>query len=239
MIRCLILDDEQYAIDNLADFIRELPYMTVAGTATNGIEALELLNSGDFDLLFMDIQMPGLTGIDLLKIVHIPVILVTAHSQYAFDGFEYDVIDYLLKPFSYTRFLKAVQKAVSVINKRDKAPPQSPQMEKGYLFVNGEHKGKKIKIDFRDIMYIESEKRYVIFHCTAAKHISSMSLRDVEDMLSAYDFARIHNAIIVSMRKVVAIDGNEIILNSSKDSKPYKLPIGITYKARIMELLNN
>src|SRR5215217_5714974 len=149
MIRCFILDDEQHAIDNLKKHVEQTPFLMVVGTATSGFEVLEQWDSDSFDLLFLDIHMPGISGLELLKIIKKPIILTTAYSEYALEGFEHDVIDYLLKPINYTRFLKAVHTAVAVLKLAGvTADEKKPNPDKDYLFINGEHKGKQIKINF-------------------------------------------------------------------------------------------
>jgi DNA-binding LytR/AlgR family response regulator len=241
MIRCFILDDEQHAIDALKTCIAQTPFFTLAGTSTNGFEVLNLLDQDAFDLLFLDIQMPEISGIEMLNLIKTPVILTTAYTEYAVHGFEHDVVDYLLKPFTYSRFLKAAQKAATLLKAKDNLPADSnihTPGAKGYMFIKGEHKGKQIKINFHDIDYIESVKNYVVFHCGAAQYIAVMSLKEVELKLPPNAFVRIHNSFIVALARIVAVEGNTVLLSISLQTAT-RLTIGTTYKARFLEFINS
>jgi two-component system LytT family response regulator len=241
MIRCFILDDEQHAIDALKTCIDQTPFLTLAGTATNGYEVLDLLPQHTFDLLFMDIQMPKISGIEMLGLVDTPVILTTAYSEYAVDGFNHDVVDYLLKPFTHSRFLKAAQKASILIKSKNKLSADRvvhPVSAKDYIFIKGEHKGKQFKINHYDIDYIESVKNYAVFHCGSTMHIASMSLKEIEARLPGNEFVRIHNSCIVALSRVLAVEGNAVLV-SVPQGKIERLIIGITYKARFMEFINS
>jgi DNA-binding LytR/AlgR family response regulator len=239
MIRCFILDDEQHAIDALKTCIEQTPFLTLAGTSTNGFEVLNLLDQNVFDLLFLDIQMPEISGIEMLNLVKTPIILTTAYTEYAVEGFNHDVVDYLLKPFTYARFLKAAQKASILFRAKPNLPaePDVPQT-KGYIFIKGEHKGKQLKINFHEIDYIESVKNYVIFHCGSTKHIAVMSLKETELKLPPNAFVRIHNSFIIALERVVAIEGNTVQLSTGLKTIA-RLAIGATYKARFLEFINS
>jgi DNA-binding LytR/AlgR family response regulator len=241
MIRCFILDDEQHAIDALKQYVAQTPFLSLSGTSTNGFEVLDLLSQNTFDLLFLDIQMPEISGLEMLNLVNTPVILTTAYSEYAVSGFEHDVVDYLLKPFTYTRFLKAAQKAAIQFKAKDSLPVDAGvhvSDTKSYMFIKGEHKGKQLKITFNDIDYIESVKNYVVFHCGAAQYIAVMSLKEIELKLPSKAFVRIHNSFIVALERVVAIEGNTVIL-ATHQKTTVRLAIGTTYKTRFLEFINS
>ncbi len=237
MIHCFILDDEQHAIDNLSDYVAQTPYLSLTGTATNALTHLERLRQNDYDLLFLDIHMPGITGIDLLKIINKPVILTTAHSEYALDGFEHGVIDYLLKPITYPRFLKATQKAQDILQIKTGSVPDRLK-PKDYLFIKGEHKGKQIKLSLPDLLYIEAAKNYIVFHTDTSKYMTAMNMKEAEQLLPEPAFIRIHNSYIVALASIAAIDGNQVLVKKKKETQIIKLPIGTTYKSRLMQLIN-
>lgn len=237
MITCFILDDEQHAVDSLSDYVQQTPFLRLVGTSTNSLEALEPLGQGNFDLLFLDIHMSGISGLELLKISKKPVILTTAYSNYALDGFEHGVVDYLLKPITYPRFLKAAQKALELLQNKSLALNNN-QKAKDYLFIKGEHKGKQIKLSFSELHYIEAAKNYVVFHTDSSKYMTAMNMKEVEQLLPEPQFIRIHNSFIVSLACITAIEGNQVILKKAKDAQPVKLPIGTTYKSRLMSLIN-
>src|SRR5829696_6569231 len=165
MINCIIVDDEQHAIDILLHYINQTPYLHLEGSTNNPIEALEMVNTKNIDLVFLDIQMPELSGIDFARAVSgkVKIILTTAYSEFALESYELDVVDYLLKPIRLPRFLTAVQKAVSQVNTSHAIIENSSQetTEDDYIFVKTESKGKLLKINLADIDYIESMKNYV------------------------------------------------------------------------------
>jgi DNA-binding LytR/AlgR family response regulator len=241
VIRCFILDDEQHAIDALKTCIEQTPFLTLAGTATNGFEVLNLLDQNVFDLLFLDIQMPEISGIEMLNLVKTPIILTTAYTEYAVEGFNHDVVDYLLKPFTYARFLKAAQKASILFKAKNNAPPEpktAAVTDKDYMFIKGEHKGKQLKINFHDIDYIESVRNYALFHCGASKHVVVMNLKEVELKLPSSTFVRIHKSFIIPLKRIVAIEGNTVLLSTGLQTV-VRLTIGDTYKAQFMELISS
>src|ERR1700712_3377245 len=164
MIRCLIVDDEQHAIDILVHYINQTSYLELVGSTTKPIEALQTVVTQKIDLVFLDIQMPDLSGIDFIKAINgqTNVILTTAYSEFAIEGFDLEVVDYLLKPIRFPRFLNAVQKAVKIIN--EEALEMDTKNEEGYIFVKTESKGKLLKINLDEIEYIEAMKNYVAIY---------------------------------------------------------------------------
>lgn len=234
-LKCFITDDEEHAVDTIKKYVAQTPSLELVGVAFNGHSALDFLARNEVNLLFLDVQMPGLSGLDILKITKVPVILTTAYREYAADGYEHDVIDYLLKPVSYQRFLKAVQKAVTLLSKPAGPSPAAlaGPGERDYLFVKGD-RGIQVKINYSDIDYVEGAKNYVLFHCGKVKHITKMGLKDVEALLPQHSFARIHNSFIVAIRKITAFNGNEVVLNGPRLAESIKLPISQRLKARFI-----
>jgi DNA-binding LytR/AlgR family response regulator len=234
MIRCFIIDDEPHAVAKMEQFVHQTPFLQLVGSYTNALEAVHQIQGQQVHLLFLDIHMPEISGMDILKMVNknVMIILTTGYSEYAVEGFEYNAIDYLLKPITYVRFLKAAQKAFDRHESMNQ--PVTPfKQERDYIFIKGEHKGKQIKIDLNDIDYIEGLKNYVAFHCDE-KHMVVMTMKDAEALLPHQSFARIHNSFIISLRKIKAIEGNHVIL-INRDKGSTNIPIGPTYKSQFLE----
>jgi len=229
MIRCLAVDDESYASDIIAAFINKTPFLELAGTTTNAFEALNMVQEGKVDLVFLDIQMPELTGIQFLKICggKCKVILTTAYPEYALEGFELDVVDYLLKPISYERFYKAVSKAQQILSPTLVAQPeiiQQPAQGNDFIFIKGDTKNKFIKVNYADILYIEGLKNYVSVYTANQRIITYQALRELETELPKPPFYRIHKSYIISIEKIKMIDGNTVFINDQA------IPVGETYK---------
>jgi DNA-binding LytR/AlgR family response regulator len=244
MIRCLAVDDEPYATKMIADFIAKVPYLELAGSTTNAIEALSRIQNGDIDLVFLDIQMPELTGIQFLKLCgnKCKVILTTAYAEYALDGFEHDVIDYLLKPIAFDRFLKATQKAFTQISfakdavanqQAATAVPDPATCEPPYMFIKGESKNKFHKIDYGDILYIEGLKNYVSIFTSLQRLVTYQSLRGLSEQLPRPPFYRVHKSYIVSVDQISMIDGYTIYIGKQA------IPIGETYRDDFFKLIKD
>jgi two-component system, LytTR family, response regulator len=216
MINCIVVDDEKHAIAILSKFIQDTPYLFLVATTTDVLEVPELIKKHNAELLFLDIHMPKITGLQFLKIYEgkIKVILTTAYPQYAIDGYEFSaVIDYLLKPVSYDRFLKSTEKALNLANKESIT---SKNEDYDFIFVKTEHKGKIQKINFNDIVYIEGLKNYVTI-CTAKgeRIVTYMGIGDIEESLPSQLFIRVHRSYIVAISCIEAMDGNEIIMKNA------------------------
>lgn len=227
-LNCLIVDDEELARALLANYAARLPFLRVVGQCKDPLEAIAALHEQPVDLLLLDIQMPGLTGIELLKTLHHKpaVILTTAYSQYALEGYALDVADYLLKPFSFERFAQAINK---VMDRRKPEPaPALPEPEpaKDYILVKSEHKVFRLKFD--DIHYVESMREYVAYHTPQGRILSLYALKNLEEDLPAERFIRIHKSYIVAIQKVTALEGNMVVIGKDK------LPIGASYKERVV-----
>lgn len=237
MIRCLAVDDESYASDIIATFISKTPFLELAGTTTNPFEALSLVQEGKVDLVFLDIQMPELTGIQFLKICggKCKVILTTAYPEYALDGFDLDVVDYLLKPISYERFYKAAIKAQQIISPSQYEVINTPSQTSGndFVFIKGDTKNKFIKVNYDDILYIEGLKNYVSVYTATQRIITYQALRELEVDLPKPPFYRVHKSYIISLEKIKMIDGNTIYINDQS------IPIGDTYKEEFFKIIKD
>lgn len=235
MINCLIIDDEQPAINIIAAYVEKVPYLNLVGTTTDPLEGLNLINETPIDLIFLDIQMPGLTGLEFVKAINgkCKVIFTTAYNQYAMDGFDLDVIDYLLKPVPFPRFLKATQKAKDLL--AQKAAPQETEQE-DFIIIQGDSKGKLIKIEINDIDYIEGMRNYVAIICGDRKVLSLMNMKDLEEQLSAKKFIRVHKSFIVPIANIAAVDGNAITL---KRNNKAEIIIGNVYRPAFIEIMRS
>ncbi len=232
MISCLVVDDEQSAVDLLCAFIKKTPFLTLVGSTTNPLEALSLLQAQPIDLLFLDIHMPQLSGLDLLRLLpgRTRVVLTTAYSEFAVQGFELEALDYLLKPIAFERFLKAAQKARPAAP-LPAAPPEANEAE--YIFVKTESRGKMAKVDFADIVYVEGLKNYVAIQTNSERIVTLLNLKDLEDRLPARHFMRVHKSYLVSLDKIRALDGNQIFLKGTNTF----VPLGDTYRSTFLDTL--
>jgi DNA-binding LytR/AlgR family response regulator len=236
MISCIIVDDEQHAIDILVHYIGQTPQLQLVGATTNPLEALKMVSDQKADLVFLDIQMPELSGIDFIKALggKAKVILTTAYSEFALEGYELDVVDYLLKPIRLPRFLQAVQKAAGLIKEASPAAT-AKESDDDYIFVKTESKGKLLKITLADIDYIEGMKNYVAIHRGGQKTLVYTSMKELEDHLPRQQFMRVHKSFIIPLARITGIEGNMLSLKEVTE----KILIGESYKAELMELIRN
>jgi DNA-binding LytR/AlgR family response regulator len=216
-IKCIIIEDEPLAVKVLTDYISEIVFLDLKGTFKDAILATDFLRENTVDLIFLDIHLPKLKGMDFLKTLPSPpaVIITTAYNQYAVEGFNMNVTDYLLKPFSFERFLVAVNKVKS-------AKTEEPGTGKKYLFLNVQKK--KVKILFEDILYIESQREYIRIVTNRKEYISKMSTHEIEDLLPANQFKRVHRSFIVSTSKIESYSSEIIEVNG------VSIPIGRGYR---------
>jgi len=236
-IRCLIIDDEPLAHRVIEKYAQDLPFLEIAGKCTQALEAIEILHQQQIDLLFLDINMPKLTGIDFLKTMKkLPlVIITTAYAEYALEGYELDVVDYLMKPFAFDRFLKAVHKAQDSLALRS-APPESPtnvprQAEEDFIFVKS---GKKtFKVNLNDLLYVEALGDYVKLYTTERMIVSYQSLKNIESILPIARYPRIHKSFVVSLAKIDLIEGNQVRIRDKF------IPIGSNYKLEFERLVKS
>jgi DNA-binding LytR/AlgR family response regulator len=235
MIRCLVVDDEHHAIDIIKHYIGQTSYLELVSSTTNPVEALQTVITENIDLVFLDIQMPELSGIDFIKAINgkAKVILTTAYSEFAIEGFDLEVIDYLLKPVRFPRFLSAVQKAVKVIT--EKTIDTENKNEDNYIFVKTESKGKLLKINLDDIEYIEGMKNYVAIYIGGKKTMVYTNLKDLVNHLPAKQFIRVHKSFIIPINRITGIEGNQIILKNVMAA----ILIGDSYKDDLMEIIKH
>ncbi|MCG2613697.1 LytTR family DNA-binding domain-containing protein [Terrimonas sp. NA20] len=219
-MKCLIIDDEPLAVKLLKDYASKVPDVEVVMAGSDVFEGLKLAQAGEADLIFLDIQMPELTGIQFMKVLNgkSKVILTTAYEEYALQAFDHDVVDYLLKPFSLERFMTAVQRA------RERLSLTKPAVETvrmDYIFVKSEYK--MVKIELKDILYLESLRDYVAIHTTTGKILTLQSLRSFEETLDGGKFMRIHKSYIISVDKIGSVERKRAVIGETY------LPVGETY----------
>ena len=234
MIRCLVVDDEPLALDILEDYISKVPFLTLVKTTTSAIEGLSLVQSDSVDLVFLDVQMPELTGIQFLKIINgkCDVILTTAYSQYALDGYELDVVDYLLKPIAFDRFYKAAQKVLQNNGNGHTTPQVLPSANThDFIFVKTEHKIQKIYLD--DILFIEGLKDYISIFTKTERIITLQNMKKMEESLPAKSFIRVHKSYIVATGKIDSIERSRIQIGEKT------IPIGDTYREYFFKQIEN
>lgn len=243
MINAIIVDDEPLAQDVLETYLEKIPDVKLVKKCSNAFEANEALKNEDIDLMFLDIQMPQLTGIDFLKTLSKPplVIFTTAYSNYALEGFELNALDYLLKPISMERFMKAVNKAQEQIElqRRDAtggAPVTATIEEMGpdFFFVKADKK--LVKVNFDNILYIEGLKDYVIIRMEQDRVITLQTMKSLEEKLPSNNFRRIHRSYIVNIDKIMAIVGNMVEVMEKGQAK--HLPVGKNYRDELLEIVN-
>jgi DNA-binding LytR/AlgR family response regulator len=237
MLSCLIVDDEQHAIDVLALYVKQVQFLQLAGTCTNPLHALQMVNEQKIDLVFLDIQMPDISGIDFVKAANgkCHFILTTAYSEFATEGFELEVVDYLLKPIPFPRFLKAVQRVVNMTTRSNQVFDSSEPIEDDYIFVKTEFKGKMLKVNLRDIDYIEGMKNYVAIHHNGHKTMALLNLKDLEQRLPKKNFLRIHKSFIVAVSKITAIEGNKIQLRNVQA----EIMLGDAFKTEFLDIMKS
>jgi two-component system, LytTR family, response regulator len=234
MINCLIIDDEQPAIDILEDYIKEVKYLKLVNTTINPVEGLSIVNNGGIDVVFLDIQMPYLTGVDFVKAAQgrCKFIFTTAYEKFALDGYELDVIDFLLKPIPFPRFLKAAQKANDTLSVNNKAPEDNAQQN--YILLRGDTKGSYTKVELKDIDYVEATGNYVCVVCGTKKIIAHTKMSSLENILPNQQFIRVQKSFIVNVSKIASIVGNSIKL---KNNDKADILIGSTYKDAFLEIV--
>ncbi|NCI45231.1 LytR/AlgR family response regulator transcription factor [Sediminibacterium soli] len=233
MIRCIIVDDEQPAIDVLVTYVSQSPLLQLAGTFTNPLGALKMVSEDDIQLVFLDVQMPELSGMDFIHAINgkSQVILTTAYSEFALKGYDLDVVDYLVKPIRLPRFLQAVQKAAARIGDKKEAAEVIPAPD--HIFVKTGTRGKLQRISFAEIGYIEGMKNYVAFACGKQKILVYASMKEIEEHLPADRFMRVHKSFIIPINNITGIEGNTIHL---KDVDT-EILIGENYKAELMRVI--
>ena len=227
-IKCIIVDDEPVARKIIREFVEEVNFLTLAGEFENAIKAENFLRTGEAEIVFLDIEMPKLSGLDWLKrsAAKPLVILTTAFPEYALEGYELDIIDYLLKPIRFSRFLKAAQKAQDFIRMKNVGHlPEEPS----WLFVRSDKRIEKIEPD--DILYVESTGNYIHIHTKDRSIIAYLTLTAIEKELPPSGFVKIHQSFLVNFPKIEAIEGNQVKIDNKM------LPIGRSYKEEFMKMI--
>ncbi len=247
-MRCLIVDDEPLAHAILSDYIRKLPFLELVGATTSAIEALMRVQRGEVDLVFLDIQMPELTGIQFMKLIEgtvgerkCRVILTTAYSNYALEGYEHNVVDYLLKPISFERFYKAVQKLFPVVQSapaisntptytHDNEPiTPTESVPREFIFVKTEYRLQRVGLT--DILYCEGLKDYVSIYTPAERILTLQTMKSLDERLPANQFVRVHKSYIVALNRIESIERNRIFIGKAV------IPIGDTYRDGFYKLI--
>jgi DNA-binding LytR/AlgR family response regulator len=224
-LNCVIIDDEPLAREGLANYVREVDFLSLSGTGENPLELLPMLDTGTIDLIFLDIQMPKMSGIDFLKILQKPpmVVITTAYPSFALEGFQLNVLDYLLKPITFERFFKAASKAREYHKLLNKSATGDEQDD--YCFIKCGNKYEKIL--FADILYVEGMQNYANIYTVKGKYVTMLSLKSLEDNLGP-SFIRVHKSYIASISKINSVEGNELFIQD------VKIPISRNFRDEVI-----
>jgi DNA-binding LytR/AlgR family response regulator len=231
-INCIIVDDEPLARSVIKKYLIKLPSLRLIKECPNAVEAASVLHKNKIDLIFLDIKMPELSGLEFLRTLPNPplVIITTAFSEYALEGYEYSVVDYLLKPIAFERFLKAINKAIDkIVEGKDHSPDEDTLQKKKFIFLRSDKA--EHKIDFSDILYIEGYGNFVKIHCTGKMLLVPETMIAIQNMLPVKNFVRVHRSFIVSLEKIEKLEGNSLKI------KGKRIPVGKYYKKDFEEKL--
>lgn len=233
ILNCVIVEDEPLARNLMVEYVRKVPSLNLIEACSSPVTAIDVLRKNSVDLLFLDVQMPELTGISLLKILQKRplVVLTTAYSEYALEGFELDVADYLLKPITFERFLKAVDKVTQRLESKQAPATEKIIQETTSPFVFVKDGTKLVKVQLNDILFVEGLKDYVTIHTRQQKIVSLQRLKSLEEQLPADKFIRIHNSFIVALQAIDVVHKGEVQIGGAM------LPIGETYKKTFKEFI--
>jgi len=234
MTNCYVIDDEEHAIDTIVGYINRFPGLNLIGSSINPLQGINDIRTAErVDIVFLDVDMPELSGMDVADIISsfTSVIFTTAYPNYALQAFEKNGSDFLLKPISFDRFTKSVTKVQTLISNKNSNSIQSSEDE--YFFINPGVKGKMIQLNYADILYVEGLKNYIVIYTTGGKHITYLSMKEVEKGLPQSKFIRIHKSYVVNINKIKSIDGNNVILTQNSE-----LPIGTSFKDSFIEMVN-
>jgi two-component system LytT family response regulator len=238
IIRCIAIDDEPLALEKMEDYILKVPFLKLEAKFDNAISAIEFLKQNEIDLIFLDVQMEGLSGIQMLESLKVrpKVVLTTAYHEFALKGYELDVSDYLLKPIAFERFMKSVDKIYEIMQAKQKTStpldtPISHSSRDEFIFVKTEYRLEKV--NFRDILFIEGMKDYLRIHCHDKRIMTLMSFVKMEQLLPEDLFVRVHKSFIVSLEKIQSIERNHIRINE------HRIPIGESYRKMFWSILQN
>lgn len=233
-MNCIAIDDEPLALDVISEFCKGINFLNLKGTFTNPFDAVELLNSQNIELVFLDIHMPQITGIDFLRSLYHPpmVIFTTAYKEYAPLGFEIDAVDYLIKPFAFDRFVKSVNKANMLLNLnmlQHSNNENSTKVLSDFLMIKIEYNTKRVNLD--DILFIEGMKDYVKIYTGTKPLLTKTTLKNIYDKLPTYRFLRVHKSFIVSLSKIDLIENNRIRIGE------HRIPVGESFKTQFYSIV--
>jgi DNA-binding LytR/AlgR family response regulator len=231
IINCVIIDDEPLARKGLSEYIGGIDFLHLTGSYENPVKALNAITQGNVQLLFLDIQMPSITGLEFFKMLPHPppVIFTTAYPQYALEGFELNALDYLVKPISFDRFIKAALKAKEYYELREKNKTEYLTSSTDHFFIKSENK--LVKISFRDILFVEALQNYINIYTEGRKYITYLTFKSVEEYLPAEHFLKVHKSYIISIFRVSSIEANEIKIGI------HSIPISRNLKESVIEKL--
>ena len=229
-LRCLVVDDEAPAIRLLKSYINKVPFLELVGSSNDPIEALGIIEKEPLDLVFLDIQMPTITGVQLSKIVKdkVAIIFTTAYPQFALESYELNAIDYLLKPFEFERFYSAVLKV------KPNNEPQTTSAQSDFIFIKTDGKNNFKKVDINDILYIESLKNYVCIHLEESQIITYSTLKHFESELPKSQFVKTHKSYLISIKSIQKTNSISVLMANGKE-----LPIGETYRKQFFKIIND
>jgi DNA-binding LytR/AlgR family response regulator len=234
-MKCTVIDDEPYALDLMRGYVAKTPFLELTECFSNPFKALSFLTSTRVDLIFLDINMPEVTGIQLIKSLPTPpkVIFTTAYPEFAAESYEYNAIDYLLKPVRYERFLKAVNKAAEFLNQNGLSLPAAEVADERLADIVIKSGTRFIKIDPNEILYVEGAGNYMIFHTAGQKIMALLTMQEVIESLPADLFIRIHKSFIVSLKHIDMIENHDVRIHG------IDLPIGNTYQEQFLKRIGN
>ncbi|MBX7049785.1 MAG: LytTR family DNA-binding domain-containing protein [Chitinophagales bacterium] len=226
--RCLIVDDESLALRLMEDHVSKVPGLEIVGKCRHALEALQVLQREEIDILFLDIQMPDLTGVELIKILkHKPaIILTTAYAEYALEGYQLEVVDYLLKPIALDRFLQAVRKAQEWVDLRKQAPSVPQTTKQDHFFVKSDYK--QVRINYADVTHVEGLREYVSIYAGGKRIVTLETMKNMEQLLPSDLFMRVHKSYIVNTSRIKSINGNQIELGE------IRIPLGKVFRTQVL-----
>lgn len=226
MLNCLIIDDENHAIELLADYIQKVSFLKLGNTTNDPIDGLKLINEGNYDIIFLDVEMPKITGLELLSGItqKSKVVITSANRGYAADGYENEIFDFLLKPIRFERFLKVVQKIFNATAK------ENTNTKDDFIFVKLDSKNKLKRVLHDDIIYVEGAGNYITIHTITEKITTYLTVRDFEELVPPEKFMRVQKSYVVAIEKIMGLEGNELILENNKS-----VFVGESYRQKVNE----
>lgn len=234
IIKCIAIDDEPLAVKKIANYIQKIPFLELVAECRSAFEAMEILNNQPIQLIFIDINMPDLSGLDFVKSLRNKphVIFTTAYSEYAVEGFQVEAVDYLLKPITFPNFLKAANRVKNLMELTENNQKETIKTTPNHLFVKSEYK--LIRIELDDIKYIESQHEYIKFHLTNSEPVTTkLSLKSIEEQLPPAKFMKVHRSYIVNLSRISVIERNRIVFDNI-----IFIPISEQYKERFQDYID-